>query len=276
VEQETNPERYSQLAAIRYYLHYTLWQIGIAWRDTHKGVTNYKTLLDDLENWRLRSNEKICLVTFNYDTLLEEALPGVHVAISDIEDYIKHENYKIIKVHGSVNWGHRVTSSVGNLDNRSGSEIVNGYIESAAELTFGDSYQLVDTYPIATAFQSSTWSNSSRRVPLFPAIALPVTRKSTFECPTAHLNVLNECLPQVTRIITIGWRGNEEHFMKLVREKLARRVRVLVVAGNQSEAQLISDEIREKGMGEYFWLANGGFTETILNDEINKFLLSQP
>ena len=63
------------------------------------GVTNYKTLLDQLEHYR-RPDETVCLVTFNYDTLLEDALPTVGLKVLEIADYISSDRYKLIKLHG--------------------------------------------------------------------------------------------------------------------------------------------------------------------------------
>src|SRR3989337_761360 len=48
-EGEEYPERYRQLAAIRFYLHFVLWECERRWNDVAKGVTNYKTLLDQIE-----------------------------------------------------------------------------------------------------------------------------------------------------------------------------------------------------------------------------------
>ena len=70
----------------------------------HRGVTNYKTLLEEVRHWRLTSGEDVCIVTFNYDTMIEEALEVVGLKIREIPDYIAHPNYKLFKVHGSVQW----------------------------------------------------------------------------------------------------------------------------------------------------------------------------
>ena len=67
-----------------------------------KGVTNY-TLLDEIEGWRSKQNELVRLVTFNYDTMIEQALPSVGVKIAAMHDYIS-QRYALIKHHGSVNW----------------------------------------------------------------------------------------------------------------------------------------------------------------------------
>ena len=82
-----------QLAAIRFYLHCMLWECMDNWRTIHNGVTNYKTLLD-LINRRLAAYRSVCMVTFNYDTMLEDALPVVGVKISTIDDYLSHPTFK--------------------------------------------------------------------------------------------------------------------------------------------------------------------------------------
>ena len=56
------------------------------------------------------------------------------------------------------------------------------------------------------------------------AIALPVETKNEFEFPEAHLKKLRSVIPEVTRILIIGWRGTEEHFLKLWPESGQPRV----------------------------------------------------
>jgi hypothetical protein len=103
-EAQDYPKRLRQLAAIRYYLHIMLWGCELRWLDIAKGVTNYKTLLDQIERWR-KPDEQVCLVTFNYDRLIEDALPAVGVEIRELSDYVGSDTYKLIKLHGSINWG---------------------------------------------------------------------------------------------------------------------------------------------------------------------------
>src|SRR5208337_688690 len=60
--------------------------------------------------------------------------------------------------------------------------------------------------------------------PIVPAIAIPVQTKTegTFEWPDSHRRYFEELLPQVTKILIIGWQGKEAHFLNLLREKLAK------------------------------------------------------
>ena len=83
-----------QLAAVRYYLHYMLWECLRDWNLEAPGrATNYKTFLDQVER-RRKTNEVNCLVAFNYDTMLEDALHAFNVKIPDIQHYISSDKYK--------------------------------------------------------------------------------------------------------------------------------------------------------------------------------------
>jgi hypothetical protein len=57
----------------------------------------------------------VCIVTFNYDTMLEAALPTVGLNIRSIGDYVAGTKHKVIKLHGSVNWGREVAPPVDNV-----------------------------------------------------------------------------------------------------------------------------------------------------------------
>jgi hypothetical protein len=56
--------------------------------------------------------------------------------------------------------------------------------------------------------------------PLYPAVAIPTATKtdSTFECPVHHLGHLAALIPSVSKLLTIGWRGEEQHFLQMLQE----------------------------------------------------------
>ena len=100
------PRAHQELAAICYYLHFALWECQARWYDVHSGITNYAALLRAIDFWRSHSKEKICFVTFNYDTMLEAAMWQVlRFQAPLLDSYISQENYTLIKLHGSINWG---------------------------------------------------------------------------------------------------------------------------------------------------------------------------
>lgn len=67
-------DRHIQLAAVRYYLQHMLWHCETEWENQTLGLSNYKTLLDEIKHYR-KPDEKVLLVTFNYDRLLDKAVP---------------------------------------------------------------------------------------------------------------------------------------------------------------------------------------------------------
>ncbi len=72
-------------------------------------------LLDEIERWRVEKNECVCFVTFDYDTMLEEAMGQVlRLGVRDMNSYHTWENYSLFKLHGSIDWG-RIVESITRL-----------------------------------------------------------------------------------------------------------------------------------------------------------------
>lgn len=257
-----HPERYRQLAAIRYYLHIMLWNCEHTWNhQVAKGVTNYKTLLDHIER-RRKPQDRVCLVTFNYDTMLEQAAPVVGINIEEIHDYIAHHNYKVIKLHGSVNWARDVDTPIEDFANRKTWDVVNELINRAPDLEISQKYCMVKTHPVA----------KSNRSALFPALAIPVERKLDYECPDDHLDVLRECIPQVTKLLVIGWRATEVTFLQLLAERFGPDVRTMVVAGSSVGAEEVSTKLVHAGIAGNYFVSPGGFTDFVVTPQADDFL----
>lgn len=72
-EAESIPGRHRELMAVRFYLQQILWTTPDAWHLNSHGSSNYSTVIGCLQDWQVRSEERVALVTFNYDTLLDRA-----------------------------------------------------------------------------------------------------------------------------------------------------------------------------------------------------------
>jgi hypothetical protein len=61
---------------------------------------------------------------------------------------------------------------------------------------------------------------------LYPALAIPVIQKddTSFACPSHHLNTLKSVIPRVRKLLVIGWRGQEEHFLSLWEKSNVERI----------------------------------------------------
>ena len=266
-EADRDPRRRRQLAAVRYYLQAALYDCVLAWDNkATRGVTNYKALLDAIEHTR-SPDETVCLVTFNYDTMLEAALPeSVGIEVRSIADYVASKSYKVIKLHGSVNWGLEVEPPVDHIGAVGDERLVLELIDRAAALKVTDRYHVVNQRPIVRL---------DAQRPLVPAIALPLQRKGAFECPAEHLKTLDECLPEVRGLLVIGWRATDAPFLELLHDRGRQAIRGVVVAGTPELAREVITNLKNglNRAGEFLPSA-GGFTDFIVQHEIETFLKS--
>jgi hypothetical protein len=219
-ESGTYPLRRQQLAAIQYYLHHMLWDCQVRWLRHHQGITNYATLLDALERWRHDHGERICFVTFNYDTILEESITELwKYKFDSLESYTAHPAFRVIKLHGSIDWGLHLQDRLPPLTKPA--EIIESATRGIESLgTYGK-------VSVPARFPDGTLG--------FPALAIPVEKKSEFSCPEDHRRALAEVIPNVTKIITIGWRATEQHFLNMLKARLTglkAGVDLMVVSGD--------------------------------------------
>jgi hypothetical protein len=220
-EAETLEIRHCQLAAICYYLQSVIWSCETNWQQQHSGITNHAAFLETIELWRRSLNEQVCIVTFNYDTMIEQAVSQVlGIDFDSFSRYISDATYRLIKLHGSVDWGREVDVA---FTRRSPRDIV----RSAAKMKLSKQYRKVSQRPVV--FDDGSIG--------FPALAIPVERKSEFVCPPAHLEALANFIPCVTKIITIGWRATEHHFLEMLTKPLTGLqgdVDLMVVSGDDN------------------------------------------
>ncbi len=224
-EAEAYPRGRQELAAVRFYLQRVISQSEMQWLGITRGITNYLILLREIE--RTFPKEPVCLVTFNYDTLLEHALRHFDFPITSIDDYRKkHAFYRVFKLHSSTSWVREIETNVSiNMTSVNVAQL----IERLTEIRITDRY----------VFSPHDAVGVTLGKPVFPAIAIPVEKKGSFECPQHMVEELTALLPQVTKILVIGWRATEDHFLDLLKRNLKRGVYLAVVAGNASEAEKV-------------------------------------
>jgi len=276
-EGDDDQHRHVQLHAVRYYLRYVVGVCSHLWPKETKGVTNYSNLLDRIRSWCIRSREPVAFVTFNYDTLLEAACSDVFgFAPTNIDSYISRDDFQVFKPHGSINWVRVVADYVDIPGAANHSQIAHALIRQGKKLALRPGQHLVPSGDPGMLEGHYT----------YPAIALPVETKNEFEFPESHLKKLRSVIPAVTRILIIGWRGTEEHFLKLWLESGppvnkvwlesgGRRVnrKVLVVSGNIAEATQVEKRTGIPFQGQ-FVNAPGGFSWLVTSgaSELNKLL----
>ena len=266
--------RHRQLAAVRYYLQRVLWEQGDRWYSVAKGVTNYATLLGRLEDWRVLSGQDLLLVTFNYDTLLDRAYGGLYgdpgrpgaPDNGQLEGYIAHRVCPLIKIHGSVNWGHLLSNREwaqpdGSVVTRDRREMGSTLIEHASELSLSGGMKVLPALDDPYAGVEK---------PTFPALAVPVVGKSEFECPKAHQELLRGYLPRVTAVVIIGWRAAEQHYLSLWGRDVIRLV--CIVGSSRGGCQETLNNLASRTRVQSWKFEDNGFTGFMRSAELEKFL----
>ncbi len=252
-------ERHRQLAAVRFYLRDLLAACTSYWIERTGGVTNYESLIDQIWRWH-RTGEEICLVTFNYDLLLDHALYTFGFRPKEPRHFLaSHPIFKVFKLHGSVDWARSV-------DFPTQKQGANALIEQAEEINLMNEWLTVNPN-----------ENERGDLPLFPCIAIPVQTKTknTFECPPQHLAHLQNFLKQVNKILIVGWQAREAHFLELLRSNLSNLSHLMVVCGNSEAGKKVIDyfiqQVGPNAATAKGYISTGGFTDFVVNRQGDEF-----
>ena len=236
------PRLFTQLTALRFYIQQVIWDCGEHWLETANLNTNYYALADRIEEWRYEQEREVAYVTFNYDLLLEAGLPDLDLPrlpmygrsqVEHMDSYIASDDTRVIKVHGSVNWGRMVTHDPLGFGGYGGDQRVE-IVRRAHQLKISDDHFVV--------LKAPSEPTDGRRL-LFPALAIPTVSKSVYECPRPHVQALTNCLRRVDRILVVGWRAQESHFLEDLQRHLPREreIPVHVVTREGSDGRAIQN-----------------------------------
>ncbi len=256
-EATTDAQRHIQLNAIIYYLRRIIYHCTEEWIGLTRGVTNYGWLLDRIRGWKVASGEPIRFVTFNYDEMLDRAASNaLGLDLTSLDGYVARDDYKVLKLHGSTNWVRFVENQL-----EEGANVERSLIQLGEALRPTGDYRIVQIGPDRVGDQL-----------IFPAIAIPVEAKSDFVCPRGHLEALKQDLPKVTRLLVVGWRGTEKHFLKLWAENTPTKLKIEIVSGSPGGATEVRENLRTSGISGNVHLSGAGFSQFMAGAELANFL----
>ena len=210
-----------QLLAVRYYLKEVVAGSTTPWEELAGGHTNYRALLNKIDRHRRETKEPVLVVSFNYDLLFEHAL---HAQLDIEKPHLASYPvgpYHLIKPHGSTNWS-RINVSVEDLP----PELVikaGGVVDQGMPVTMSE--------PAKTGW--------------LPALAVPTVSKSSFECPPGHVQALASLLPEVDRLLAVGWRGQEQTFLDMCADHIPQGLAGLVISHEIGSATKIAEHLAE-------------------------------
>lgn len=209
-----------QLLTLRFYLAALLSNVERGWVTAHGSVTAYTALCTELERWRSGTDAHINFITFNYDTLLDQALEAFGPDPKwTRRDGGRHESVRLFKVHGSIDWSRRVNVvAPTNGQSWESKPAVNAYYEAAYRCFADPSWCPAPPFSPVERLSSTLQAGMVGEGPELrvPALAIPTLSKSAFELPDGEEDELREALRRTDRVMVIGWAGKEAHFAKLV------------------------------------------------------------
>jgi hypothetical protein len=125
-----------------------------------------------------------------------------------------------------------------------------------------DELKITDRYRVVPPLERPV--GMIQNLPLFPAVAIPVETKRDFECPADHLDCLRTQLKAVRKILIVGWRGTEAHFLELLKEHLEEEVQIEAVTGGQNESEAVLARLNNAGIRATGVPSSLGFSDYVI------------
>jgi hypothetical protein len=254
-----------QMMATRFYLRDLLWtSTGFMQSDILTGgITNYTTLIRKLRAATVGTPTHLCIVSFNYDLLLEATCRDHWGFDPNVIEAYLGEDVSILKPHGSVQW---VWFAGGEAKYRP-TEADRQTIELAPDVPADSSAEILQGLPpYDRDYDSFT-------VPLrVPALALPIAEKTDFAWPKAQQDRLCSFTGAVHRVLTIGWRAAEPHFVRLLEPLVARGAKLLVVTGRGDTDETVANLVSVTGEAAHICALDTGFRDFLGREEFDWLL----
>lgn len=275
-EQETQfPNKcYPQIIALRYYLAELLSKVSFHF---YRHTNNHRHLLDQIE----KRVGKAIVVNFNYDTLFEKNIRNIANS-REIDSYITGD-IKVIKIHGAHNWLFNPQSDFTKSS-------AYDYFVSSGQTLHREYNQKDKVHPVTikdfdypnedfnleryrehkeNGYPGGTW------LYYLPAVAIPIASKADFVCPSSHIKALTDALTDIDRILVIGWRAQDEHLLKLLKDHLKPKIKLTIVSSSEANAQKFSQnfkDIQQIDPKDVTISKSEGYTRYMIHREFENFL----
>lgn len=274
-----------ELIAFRLYVQAYLCRVSTDGLAEVGGATNQFLLVRALEHWRRSGDEPILYVTFNYDTVLDQALAGQYgwKPNGDLSSYIQDARFRLLKLHGSYNWGQVTTNpSPWGYGVGPGVDWKRTFREEILRLAATGGLNVTTQLRLLTeriSNQGADWVHTQekpeRNLLMVPALAVPLRSKARFVCPLEHVEELNRLLPEVDRILSVGWKAGEPHFIERL-GAIPPNARLLVVNRTAHSRRAVAETISARTSVRLEPDDDGdrkhAFTELVRSGALGRFL----
>lgn len=264
---ERGGHRKNELVSTLYYLADLFQQVS-----DEIGVisgNNYSNLIGKIKD----NGGQACIVTFNYDHLLEMNL-GLQLDDSrdSINRYINNP-IQVIKIHGSCEWSYLSGPYADyDIERISLSGGIDSHLTQNPELVFeigsrNSVPDIVTKRNFEKHFQDE-WQDDVAYYS-YPALAMPMRTKHSYVCPKSHIEEMKASLLNVSKILIIGWKAADENLLNVLEEIIQHPVEFTIV-GSKNVA-VTKSRILKKVPKATFKLFDGGFTNFMSSEKADNF-----
>lgn len=241
-----------------------------------KSPSNYLTLINKIFDFDFK---KVLFLTTNYDLFFDKALAkntatarDFPLNATDMNRYIKNENWAYIKLHGSVNWGRAFKENLVPNKGRSLRALLDNVSQLGGSLDESLEKEIV---------VDSTYKNESDRDRIYPAISVPIGEGyDKTNCPPKQIEVLSKHLDECEHFLVIGFSGYDEDVLELLNKKQGKFSKILFVSQNKASAEnarskfLSYKDLRTRLITQTFIYKGNGFNEFIKDrDGLERYLI---
>ena len=241
---------------IQFYLQSLFKAISKDVVEKHYRNNLYSLFLNKFQGYLAANpSERISLVSFNYDTILDNFISQIYrYPLNKMDDYINwnDRNILLFKPHGSCNWGWKLKQD--KLDNNTQATIANALYEEGIEPweiyfnLIGDLNEVVAQNTWGLEYFNDKHSrgrftinkNLIEQIPenttdtYFPSLLIPYRDKDEMIMPYDHFNAMTTVIRQAEELYLIGWKGNEDLFNKQIKTH-AHKLKKIVIVNPQAD-----------------------------------------
>lgn len=247
-----------ELISFRFYLQDLFQTIshGYGYRQTN----NYRSLMGQIRHYF----GEACVVNFNYDLLLEQ---GLKIGES-IESYINGP-IQVIKVHGSCDWVYKYEPPYKKDDKditKSYQFLIKNPDFFDGLITESDKGIYVMQSCIIEEYQKI---DNSKLAYYYPAVALPLSNKDKFLCPSSHIIELEKAMKRADGVVIIGWNADDSKLIEMMRKYITKETPAVVVAGHKKDYDSVKNKLADLPL--VFEIRSVGFSNFVGSPDNNKF-----
>src|ERR1044072_4331159 len=226
-----------QYWAVPLYLQDLFFQIG-RW-DSGIGYAEHPDIYDRLLNATLAVDE-VTYVTLNYDNLFDRRL----FAYAPLESMVSYlgdgQNWALIKLHGSVDWGRRILHQQPAVDDL---YLANTFAAFGEKIPFDSTIELRKKVDIQS--MRAERDGYGRTTLFYPALSAPLGPQDDLVCPDPHLQYLRDRTgdPDPLDVLVIGYSGLDQSVLDAVAWGGRRMNSLTVVSGDPDSTREAASRI---------------------------------